>query len=83
MGRYMGQEIHRQGIIVSSEIHGADVMVGLTGDQFSLTMLRMHLEVDYPEANIIAEEITWAGGIAKVTIRFACQEDAMHFHLRH
>lgn len=79
----MGQEIHRQGIIVSSEIHGSEVMVGLSGDQFSLTMLRMHLEVDYPEASIIAEEINWAGGIAKVTIGFASQEDAMHFHLRH
>lgn len=79
----MGQEIHRQGVIVSSEIHGADILVGLSGDQFSMTMLRMHLEVDYPGASIIAEESNWAGGIAKVTIRFASPEDAMHFHLRH
>lgn len=79
----MGQEIHRKGLITSSEVHGTDVSVTLAGDPFSVAMLRMHLQVDYPGANILTEDDTLSGGQARITIRFDSQEDAMHFHLRH
>lgn len=81
----MGQEIHRQGLIVSSEITGTDVAAELSGDHFSLAMLQMHLQTDYNDAHIVnnTDEIRWSGGKTKVVIRFANPEDAMHFHLRH
>ncbi len=84
MGRHMGQEVHRQGLIISSEIDGTDVAVELTGDHFSLAMLQMHLQTDYNDACIVnADAVRWSGGKARVVIRFDNPEDAMHFHLRH
>jgi hypothetical protein len=79
----MGQEIHRQGLIVSSEINGTDVVAELAGDHFSLAMLQMHLQTEYSDAHIVNDEVKWSDGKTKVIIRFANPEDAMHFHLRH
>lgn len=81
----MGQEVHQQGLIVSIEINGCDVLVELTGDHFSLAMLEMHLQTDHPGSEIItpANEVKWDSGKATVAVRFSNQEDAMHFHLRH
>lgn len=82
----MGQEVHRQGLILSTDVHGTDVIVELyKNDNLSMSMLEKHLQINYPTAHIdeTAHQISWTTNDAKIKIRFETQEDALHFHLSH
>lgn len=88
----MGQKVYRQGLIKRTYVHDTDVVANMDlDDDFSMTMLELHLQVNYPGAMII-ERITqpappYPSGpdmIAdQVLIRFLTKEEALHFHLSH
>lgn len=88
----MGQKVYRQGLIKKTSVDDTDVLANMDlDDDFSMTMLELYLQVNYPGAMII-ERISqpppaYASGydmIAdQVLIRFSTKEDALHFHLSH
>lgn len=71
-------------MITKTELDGLVVIADLDIDDedFALSMLEKHLQMAYPDAEIIKD----AGRRVKrslVAIRFANHEDAIHFHLSH
>lgn len=83
MGRHMGQEVHRQGLILKTEMHGNIIAANVNSDSFSISMLEKHLQIDYPSAVLIYDRQPWTRATADVHICFDNQEDAIAFHLSH
>ena len=81
----MGQEIYRQGLIHHTELNGSNVIVDMPQDSFAMSMLELHLQMNYPTAHIhdMAHQISWTTNTAKIKISFDKSEDAIHFHLKH
>ncbi len=87
MGRYMGQEIHKSGLILGTKLQGNDVVVELVNcDSFALAILEMHLQMEYPDS-VILKELADTKYKKKmydtIKIRFSKQEDALRFVLSH
>lgn len=87
MGRYMGQEIHKSGLILGTKLQGNDVVVELVNcDRFALALLEMHLQMEYPDAEILTEPTgkKYENKIYDlIKIRFSKQEEALRFVLSH
>jgi len=87
MGRYMGQEIHKSGLILGTKLQGNDVVVELVNcDSFAMAILEMHLQMEYPDAAILTESNDTKykkKNYDTVKIRFSKQEDALRFVLSH
>jgi len=56
----------------------------MDGDDFSMAMLEMHLQMIYDSATVIEKQTElWHGRISsRIVIDFGKVEDAMHFHMR-
>lgn len=80
----MGQEVHRQGLIKRSTLDGTRVGIEMDGDDFSMAMLEMHLQMSYDSARLVERDTAvWRDRIStRIVIDFGNMEDAMHFHLR-
>lgn len=79
----MGQEIHRQGLILNSRLDGSTVEVEVPSDKFSIAMLGMHLQMNYGNARIGSTTFgPDRDKVVSIEIEFGSIEDAIHFHLK-